>query len=116
MEQIIQTNRDTTAQIITWANFNEKKVKELREEIKELKEEINHKNNKFSEWIEENKELKDQIDDAVENHFADLKLRETTHKEWDTLKQENNKLKSEKQIALVPWLGDDWDKTTLAGS
>ena len=46
---------------------------------------------------EENKKLKqenkDQIDDAVENHFADLKLRETTHKEWDTLEEENKKLK-----------------------
>ena len=33
------------------------------------------------------------VDDAVENHFADLKLRETTHKEWDALEKENNKLK-----------------------
>ena len=44
---------------------------------------------------EENKKLKEDIDDAVENHFADLKLRETTHKEWNTLEQENKKLRKE---------------------
>ena len=48
----------------------------------------------------ENEKLTDDIDDAVELHFADLKLREVTHKEWDTLQDviaeleaENEKLK-----------------------
>ena len=36
------------------------------------------------------------VDDAVENHFTDLKLRETTHKEWDALEKENEKLKEER--------------------
>ena len=40
------------------------------------------------ELKEEITKLKAEIDDAVENHFADLKLRETTHKEWDTLQEE----------------------------
>jgi len=51
----------------------------------------------FRKFKEENKKLKAEIDDAVENHFADLKLRETTHKEWDTLEQENKKLKEENE-------------------
>ena len=47
---------------------------EIDDAVKPLKEEIT--------------KLKAEIDDAVENHFADLKLRETTHKEWDTLQEE----------------------------
>ena len=57
---------------------------------------LNKKRKEESEWAlkkiaqlkEENEALKAEIDDAVENHFADLKLRETTHKEWDTLQEE----------------------------
>jgi len=35
------------------------------------------------------------IDDAVGNHFADLKLREVTHKEWDILQDEIKDLQDE---------------------
>ena len=66
--------------------FFEKLYKREKEENEELKAE----NEKLTA---ENEKLTDDIDDAVENHFADLKLRETTHKEWDTLEEENEKLK-----------------------
>ena len=52
---------------------------------------------RVEELMKENEKLTDDIDDAVENHFADLKLRETTHKEWDTLEEENEKLKAENE-------------------
>ena len=55
------------------------------------------------ELTAENEKLTDDIDDAVENHFADLKLRETTHKEWDTLEEENDVLKAD-QVLLEGWL------------
>tara|TARA_R110000824_G_scaffold300551_1_gene488583 strand:- start:184 stop:912 length:729 start_codon:yes stop_codon:yes gene_type:complete len=35
------------------------------------------------------------IDDAVETHFADFNLRETTHKEWDILQDEIKDLQDE---------------------
>ena len=57
------------------------------------------------ELTAENEKLTDDIDDAVENHFADLKLRETTHKEWDTLEEENDVLKAD-QVLLEGWLED----------
>jgi hypothetical protein len=50
---------------------------------------------KIAQLEEENKKLKEGIDDAVENHFADLKLRETTWKEWEKLEEENKKLKEQ---------------------
>ena len=37
-----------------------KKFEDLQKENKKLKEEITHKNNKFSEWIEENRQLKEE--------------------------------------------------------
>lgn len=55
--------------------------------------EVNKKN--MMKFMKENKELKEDIDDAVENHFSDLKLRETTYKEWNTLEEENKKLKDQ---------------------
>ena len=63
------------------------------EENKKLKEASNAFQDAWIAKVEENKKLKEEIDDAVENHFADLKLRETTHKEWGTLQEENKKLK-----------------------
>ena len=50
--------------------------------------------------IAEIEKLKQEIDDAVENHFADLKLRETTHKEWDTLEEENKKLQEDLLMSI----------------
>ena len=58
----------------------------------------------------ENKALKEDIDDAVENYFADLKLRETTHKEWDALVKENEKLKKfKKDVVDATQMDDDLD-------
>lgn len=45
-------------------------------------------------------ELRVKNDEAVENHFSDLKLRETTWKEWNTLVEENEKLKERKDEAM----------------
>jgi len=55
-------------------------------EIGELKEEINHKNNKFSDWIEENKELKEALDEM--NSFS-------MFKKWRESEAENKKLKKQ---------------------
>ena len=74
----------------------EKQIKTLKEEVEwnkiTIQKEV-RRSKKMVELKEENKKLKADIDDAVENHFADLKLRETTHKEWDTLEQEIKTLK-----------------------
>ena len=81
-------------------------LRRLAEENEKLKEEINHKNNKLSEWIVENKEIvvenNQLIEDAVENKklfdttFGELmKLKEQisiTDDELDELKEENENL------------------------
>jgi len=55
--------------------------------------ETNELVNYIAELRVKNDDLKADIDEAVENHFSDLKLRETTWKEWNTLVEENEKLK-----------------------
>ena len=76
----------------------EKQIKTLKEEVEwnkiTIQKEV-RRSKKMVELKEENKKLKADIDDAVENHFADLKLRETTHKEWDTLEEVNKKLRED---------------------
>ena len=39
------------------------------------------------------KDIEEEIEDAIENHFADFNLRETTHKEWNDMNEENEILK-----------------------
>ena len=68
--------------------------------IMKLKEEINHKNQKFIEWIEENKELKEENaelrkklehkEDKIEDHLASCNFYEEQCQE---LKQEIKELK-----------------------
>ena len=79
----------------------------LKEKVKGVTElhniAVNMANDDNARLQEEIEKLTDDIDDAVENHFADLKLRETTHKEWDTLEEENDVLKAD-QVLLEGWL------------
>jgi len=65
----------------------------LQEEKKALKEEIAHKNEKFCEWIEENKELNNDLRDrcGTVNYLEDI-IKEFK-KENKALKEENKKLK-----------------------
>lgn len=76
------------SQLATALKENEK----LREKNEQWAEVVNTATakiqRKYEELEAENEKLEAEIDDAVENHFADLKLRETTHKEWDTLQEE----------------------------
>jgi chromosome segregation ATPase len=80
-------------------------IKELKKDednfngiIEDLQKEINHKNQKFIEWIEENKELKQEIkelDSYAKKHEQDNRiLRFSTigmTEEIDKLKEKNNK-------------------------
>ena len=65
----------------------------LQEEKKALKEEIAHKNEKFCEWIEENKALDNDLRDrcGTVNYLEDI-IKEFK-KENKALKEENKKLK-----------------------
>mgnify|MGYP003624903259 CR=1 FL=1 len=61
----------------------------------------------------ENEKLTDDIDDAVELHFADLKLREVTHKEWDTLQDVIAELEAENEKLTTEIVEVKKDKATL---
>ena len=54
---------------------------------KELKEEINHKNNKLSEWIVENKEIVVENNQLIEDAVENKKLFDTTFGEMMKLKE-----------------------------
>ena len=52
-------------------------ISERNEEIKQLKQ-----------------DLEEEQDDIIENYFANMKLRETTWKEWERMEEENKHWKS----------------------
>jgi len=70
-------------------------IKNQGEQIKNLEQNEKVREARVQELYQENQQLKENIDDAVENHFSDLKLRETTHKEWNTLEEENKNLQAQ---------------------
>ena len=78
-----------------WENtmvvLRDSEIEELKEKIKKLLEEINHKNQKFSEWIEENKKLKEE-NDKLHALFVE-KLNKKNYEEKEKLKEENEELK-----------------------
>lgn len=63
---------------------HEKQINQHLEEIMDLKKEIKHKDNKFAEWCEENKQLKD------ENEILKKRI-----SNWVELSKKNRKLDSE---------------------
>ena len=94
----------TTTDIIPGMTEVMNYIKKQDEEIKKLKEEINHKNNKFSEWIEENKKLKEEIEElktsiqTTTSYWTDhngllLEEKKKLQEEIEELKEENKKLK-----------------------
>ena len=63
--------------------------------IQELKEEINHKNNKFSEWIVENKELAEENEKLKEENEKLNKARDDITRVTRLTDEENEELKEE---------------------
>ena len=65
-----------------------KKYEDLQKENKKLKEEIAHKNEKFSEWIKENKELEEHNKELMDQNKKFYLAHEELTEQKDNLAQE----------------------------
>ncbi len=106
-EELLTSN--TALQIVKDENeVNKKNMFKFMKQNKELTTEIAHKNKKFGEWCEENKKLKEQIEEQKVIIVNEVVIKEK-------LQQENKELKEEEEMKLdaveaMKFLDKMWDE------
>lgn len=106
-EELLTSN--TALQIVKDENeVNKKNMFKFMKQNKELTTEIAHKNKKFGEWCEENKELLEQIEEQKVIIVNEVVIKEK-------LQQENKELKEEEEMKLdaveaMKFLDKKWDE------
>ena len=76
-------------------DVREECIKGWRKQVEELKEEIAHKNNKFSEWIEEIKKLKEEAEQLKDDYHQKGIDEQTEIEEHEASREQIEELKEE---------------------
>jgi thiol-disulfide isomerase/thioredoxin len=118
IDELTQENEDNLASL----NFYTQQNDFLKDERKQLKEEINHKNKAFAEWCEENKKLKEEIKEFQEELDNEESAEGLDLVQIKKLKEEIRELKKEQltEENAIQYvyentdLYDDWVKGSTA--